>query len=62
MVGEPNREEPLGRPRRRWEDNIRMDLQEVELGADSEFRQVAGSCECGNKHSGPMKCREFFFL
>jgi len=23
---------PLGRPRRRWEDNIKMDLQEVELG------------------------------
>ena len=23
---------PLGRPRRRWEDNIRMDLQEVGLG------------------------------
>jgi hypothetical protein len=24
---------PLGRPRRRWEDNIKMDLQEVEWGA-----------------------------
>jgi hypothetical protein len=23
---------PLGRPRRRWEDNIKMDLQEVEYG------------------------------
>ena len=23
---------PLGRPRRRWEDNIKMDLQEVEFG------------------------------
>ena len=23
---------PLGRPRRRWEDNIKMDLQEVECG------------------------------
>jgi hypothetical protein len=23
---------PLGRPRRRWEDNIKMDLQEVEWG------------------------------
>ena len=23
---------PLGRPRRRWEDNIRMDLREVECG------------------------------
>ena len=25
---------PLGRPRRRWEDNIRMDLQEVGLGCE----------------------------
>jgi len=23
---------PLGRPRRRWEDNIKMDLEEVECG------------------------------
>ena len=30
--GEIRGEEPLGRPRRRWEDNIRMDLQEVGLG------------------------------
>ena len=26
---ETRRKEPLGRPRRRWEDNIKMDLQEV---------------------------------
>jgi hypothetical protein len=29
LVGKPERKRPLGRPRRRWEDNIRMDLQEV---------------------------------
>jgi len=29
LVGEPYRNKPLGRPRRRWEDNIKMDLQEV---------------------------------
>ena len=32
MVGKPEGKRPLGRPRRRWEDNIRMDLQEVGLG------------------------------
>ena len=32
LVGKPERKRPLGRPRRRWEDNIRMDLQEVGLG------------------------------
>jgi hypothetical protein len=29
LVGEPEGNRQLGRPRRRWEDNIRMDLMEV---------------------------------
>ena len=29
LVGKPEEKRPLGRPRRRWEDNIKMDLQEV---------------------------------
>jgi hypothetical protein len=29
LVGKPERKRPLGRPRRRWEDNIKMDLHEV---------------------------------
>ena len=29
LVGKPERKRPLGRPRRRWEDNIKMDLEEV---------------------------------
>jgi hypothetical protein len=29
LVGRPEGSRPLGRPRRRWEDNIKMDLQEV---------------------------------
>jgi len=29
LVGKPKGRRPLGRPRRRWVDNIRMDLQEV---------------------------------
>ena len=32
LVGEPEGKRPLGRPRRRWEDNIKMDLQEVGCG------------------------------
>jgi len=31
-VGKPEEKRPLGRPRRRWVDNIRMDLQEVRCG------------------------------
>jgi hypothetical protein len=30
LVGKPEGKRPLGRPRPRWEDNIKMDLQEVE--------------------------------
>jgi hypothetical protein len=29
LVGKPEGRRPLGRPRRRWEDNIKMDLREV---------------------------------
>jgi len=32
LVGKRERKRPLGRRRRRWEDNIKMDLQEVECG------------------------------
>ena len=32
LVGKPEGERPLGRPRRRWEDNIKMDLREVGRG------------------------------
>jgi len=30
LVGKPEGKRPLGRPRRSWEDNIKMDLQEIE--------------------------------
>jgi hypothetical protein len=32
LVGKPEGKRPLGRPRRRWEDRIRMDLREIGLG------------------------------
>jgi hypothetical protein len=35
FVGKPDRKRPFGRPRRRWEDNTRMHLREIEReGAD----------------------------
>jgi hypothetical protein len=33
LVGKPDARRPLGRPRRRWEDNIKMDLREVGWGS-----------------------------
>jgi hypothetical protein len=32
LVGRPEGRSPFGRPRRRWEDNIKMDLQDVGWG------------------------------
>jgi hypothetical protein len=34
LVGKPEGKRPLGRPRLRWEDNVRMDLQEVGCGCE----------------------------
>jgi hypothetical protein len=33
LMGKPEGKRPLGRPRHRWKDNIKMDLQEVGWGA-----------------------------
>ena len=33
LIGKPTGKRPLGRPRRRWEDNIRMDLEEISINA-----------------------------
>jgi hypothetical protein len=33
LVGKPDGRRPLGRPRRRWEDNIKMDLRKIKWGA-----------------------------
>ena len=41
FVGKPEGKRPHGRPRRRWEDNITMDLQEIGCGRDGLDR--AGS-------------------
>jgi hypothetical protein len=65
LVGKPEGKTPLGRPRRGWEDNIKMDLQEVECGGmdwivlAQDRDQKAGTCECSNEPSGSMKCGEF---
>ena len=40
LVGKPEGKRPLGRPRRRWEDNIKMDLKEVG-GACGDWMELA---------------------
>jgi hypothetical protein len=40
VVGKSERKRPLGRPRRRWEDNIMMDVQEVG-GGRGDWKELA---------------------
>jgi hypothetical protein len=42
LVGRPEGKRPLGRPRRRWEDNIKMDLQEVGGGCGDWMELAQG--------------------
>ena len=65
LVGKSEGKRPLGRLRRRWVDNIKMDLQEVgwrrhrmDLSGLGKG-QVAGTCESGNEPSGCIKYGEF---
>jgi len=64
LVGKPEGKRPLGRPRRRWEDNIKMDLQEVgggrgdwiKLAQDRDsWRALVGMV----RNFGFHKCGEF---
>jgi hypothetical protein len=40
LVGEPEGKRPLGKPRFRWEDNMKMDLQEVVVGCGDWMESV----------------------
>jgi hypothetical protein len=40
LVWKPEGKRPLGKPRRRWEDNIKMDLQEVEAWTGSIWLRI----------------------
>jgi len=63
-VGNPERNRSVGRHRRIWEDNIRIDLREIvwETVDWIHLAQDRGqwqTCEQGNEPSGPIKCGEF---
>jgi hypothetical protein len=54
LVGKPEGNKPLGRPRRRWVDDIKMDLVEIVWGGVDWISK--SSCECGIEPSGSVKC------
>ena len=64
LVGKSEGKRPLRKPRRRWVDNIKMDIQEVGCGyvdwiGLAQDRDRWRTLECGNKPSGSVKCGEF---
>ena len=48
LTGKPTGKRPLGRPRRRWEDSIRMDLEEIGINARNwvDSAQDIYYCSC----------------
>jgi hypothetical protein len=61
LVAKPEGKRTLGRARRKWVDNIRMDLGEVEWGDVDWIRLIQDrnrSCEFGIEPSGSIKCWE----
>ena len=60
LEGKPTGKRPLGRPRHRWEDNIRMDLEEIGINAgnwvdSSQDRNYwRAPCECGIEPPGSI--------
>ena len=52
LSGKPTEKRPLGRPRRRWEDNIRMELEEIGINAGN----WVDSAQDKNYFESPCKC------
>ena len=64
LVRKPTGKRPLGRHRRKWEVNIKMDLKEMECGGKdwihlAQNTQLTGTCECGKETLGSIKGGEF---
>ena len=60
LVGKPKGRRPLERPRHKWEDNVKMHLQEVGWGP-MDWIDLAQdrTCECSDEPSGSIKRGEF---
>jgi hypothetical protein len=58
-VVEPEGKRPLGRPRRRWKDNIKCIIKKWTEFIWLRIGEVAGTCKCGNEPSGSIKCKEY---
>jgi hypothetical protein len=57
MVGKPERKRPLGRPRHRWDDNIKMDLQAERCGGMDWMEPAQDRDRCRALLNAVMKLR-----
>jgi hypothetical protein len=57
LVGKPEGKRPLGRPRHRWEDGIRIDLREISLGGLDWIRLAQDRDRWRAVVSAVMNCR-----
>jgi hypothetical protein len=63
LVWRPEGKSPLGRPRRRWEDNINLDLREIGIDGANWIQLVQGRVQgraCVNM--GSIKKAEYFLM
>ena len=62
FVERPEGKKPLGKPRRRWDNNIKMDLKKWDGSWTGlmwlRIRTGGGVCECGNEPSNSIKWGE----
>jgi hypothetical protein len=54
LMGKPEEKRPVERPRRRWEDRIKIDLRKIGWGCGEDssgtgYGSLAGCCECGDE-------------
>jgi len=57
LTGKPTGKRTLGRPRRRWEDNIRMDLEKIGINAGNWINSaqlLKSPCECAIEPPGSI--------
>jgi hypothetical protein len=68
LLRKPEGKRPFGTPRRRWEDNIKTDLQEIGCGVmdwielSQDWDRRWAKCECRNEPSDSTKCGDFITI
>jgi hypothetical protein len=57
LVGRKKCKKPLGRPRRRWEGNIKLDLREIGIDVANWIQTAQYRVQCGAFVNTAMNCR-----